>query len=174
MSLLPRWRRSMSRRKASSAATIICIIVTLLCSEPTAFAQAGSTGGTLGKTDKSLSGNESAPVPRRTMPSAKPAQAGSAARSLAGSWHWRAQCSDGTNWEAIFVATAAGSGSASLEFVGALGGKGVGTLSGSHVTLYRSFAWTHQTWSATLSGSDRMTGIITSSEGGSCTFEASR
>jgi hypothetical protein len=34
----------------------------------TAFAQAGSTGGTIGKTDKSISGGEPTPAPRQVVP----------------------------------------------------------------------------------------------------------
>jgi hypothetical protein len=45
-------------------------LVTIAVSGPTAFGQAGSTGGTLGNTDKSISGNreeprQSAEPPRR-------------------------------------------------------------------------------------------------------------
>jgi hypothetical protein len=46
---------------------IICLIA-LLCTDRTAFAQAGSTGGTLGKTDKSASGGEEQAAPLRHAP----------------------------------------------------------------------------------------------------------
>jgi hypothetical protein len=42
---------------------------------PIVLAQAGSTGGTIGKQDKSLSGGEETPPPHRNTPSAKPAPA---------------------------------------------------------------------------------------------------
>ena len=58
-----------------------------------AFAQ-GSTGGTLGKTDQSLSGGQKEGSPER-QPSAKKATAGSGATepSIFGRWQYRAQCS---------------------------------------------------------------------------------
>jgi hypothetical protein len=39
------------------------------------LSQAGSTGGSIGKQDKSLSGDEATPVPRRKAPSVKPGPA---------------------------------------------------------------------------------------------------
>jgi hypothetical protein len=129
-----------------------------------AFAQAGSTGGIVGKTSKSVSGGE---------PQTRPAPA-RAVFSLAGTWQWRADCSNGTHWEATFAATPNDSGSYALNFDGAGGGTGLGTVSGTHVTLLRNFSIFHQTWTATLAGGNLMKGSVKSSEGGFCTFEASR
>jgi len=44
------------RAAATLNATIICVMLALLAADRIALAQAGSTGGTIGKTDKSVSG----------------------------------------------------------------------------------------------------------------------
>jgi hypothetical protein len=54
-----------------------------------AFAQAGSVGGSIGKTDKSVSGED---APRNIRPAKQPsarANAGSPCQRAAGSWMWR-------------------------------------------------------------------------------------
>lgn len=64
----------------------------LLAAGPEAFAQAGSTGGTIGKTDKSESGSE----PAATAPASQPRKPSGAARNvpasscnrMPGSWSW--------------------------------------------------------------------------------------
>jgi hypothetical protein len=74
----------------------ICLLATMLVSGRGAFAQAGSVGGTIGKTDKSVSGSEEeAGGPR---PSPKPGQSRpvtarsrNVAINLAGRW----SCNDG-------------------------------------------------------------------------------
>ena len=57
----------MSRAAATSSATVIVCVMSALLVSPIglAFAQAGSTGGTIGKTEKSISGGEQAPTPRQ-------------------------------------------------------------------------------------------------------------
>jgi hypothetical protein len=50
------------------AVTGICSVVALSSTDTTAFAQAGSTGGTIGKTDKSASGGKSGSRNRSTDP----------------------------------------------------------------------------------------------------------
>jgi len=74
----------------------ICLFATMLVSGQGAFAQAGSTGGTIGKTDKSVSGSEEEAGGPRSSP--KPGQSRQVtARSrdvainLAGRW----SCNDG-------------------------------------------------------------------------------
>ena len=46
----------MSRSAFRSVVAVICAMLAALAAEPEAFGQAGSTGGTVGKTDKSISG----------------------------------------------------------------------------------------------------------------------
>jgi hypothetical protein len=58
-----------------------------------AFAQ-GSTGGTLGKTDQSLSGGKKEALPERTQDAKKaPSGVGPTDASIFGRWRYRAQCS---------------------------------------------------------------------------------
>ncbi len=57
-----------------------------------AFAQAGSTGGTIGKQDKAVSGGQEQTSPSRKNFSAPRQGQGPAAGALAGSWNWTAQC----------------------------------------------------------------------------------
>jgi hypothetical protein len=45
----------------SIAIAVVCSLAALVGVDQTAFAQAGSTGGTLGKTDKSVSGGDEQP-----------------------------------------------------------------------------------------------------------------
>jgi hypothetical protein len=57
----------------SIAIAVVCCLAALVGVDRTALAQAGSTGGTLGKTDKSASGGEENKLdsrPRRPAPSA--------------------------------------------------------------------------------------------------------
>jgi hypothetical protein len=62
----------------------------------TVFAQAGSTGGTLGKTDKSISGGEEQSEPRRVPESKRPARSavakekptGNSCQKIVGRWAW--------------------------------------------------------------------------------------
>ena len=59
------------------------------------LAQAGSTGGSIGKQDKSISGGEDAAPVRRPAKAAKPRDTGSRSprsASIAGIWRWWADC----------------------------------------------------------------------------------
>lgn len=67
---------------------IICLIA-LPATDRMALAQAGSTGGTIGKTDKSVSGGDKETEPQRSIRSSKArtTEASSCAK-LAGVWSW--------------------------------------------------------------------------------------
>jgi hypothetical protein len=75
---------------------VVCATVALFDTNRIAFAQAGSTGGTIGKTDKSISGGESAPEPStverpHSSSRARPGRAFGADTSgchIAGEWAW--------------------------------------------------------------------------------------
>jgi hypothetical protein len=145
-----------------------------------AFAQAGSTGGTIGKQDKSISGGDetdrprAAPLEKRPAANTRETPSRASKNSLIGRWQWHAQCTNGTTWEAAFVATAADKETVALDFIGAGGGTGTGVVTGNRVRLLRAYVGPTQTWTATLSGGNRMNGEITSSQAGHCTFQASR
>ena len=77
----------------SIAIAVACGLAALVVADGTAFAQAGSTGGTLGKTDKSASGGEEE---RPKSGNRK------AAATISGKWSWRSKCENGTNWTGEF------------------------------------------------------------------------
>jgi hypothetical protein len=163
---------------ASSATVILCVMSALLVADRTTFAQAGSTGGVIGKQDKSISGGAEADRPRAAplekRPAANTRETRASKNTLIGRWQWHAQCNNGTTWEAAFVATAADKETVALDFIGAGGGTGTGVVTGNRVRLLRAYVGPTQTWTATLSGGNRMNGEITSSEAGHCSFQASR
>jgi hypothetical protein len=75
--------------KSIAIAVVSCLAI-LVAADGNAFAQAGSTGGTIGKTDKSASGGdkETEPQRRSIRPSkARTKEASSCAR-LVGVWSW--------------------------------------------------------------------------------------
>ena len=56
----------MSRSDAWIVVAVVCAMVGALAAEPEVFAQAGSTGGTIGKHDKSVSGSSEVEQSQRT------------------------------------------------------------------------------------------------------------
>jgi hypothetical protein len=66
-------------------------LVTMAALVPTAFGQAGSTGGTLGNTDKSISGDRETPAPRKDRPAAaaRTPNGSAGCREIVGAWTWR-------------------------------------------------------------------------------------
>lgn len=77
----------------------IISLIALLAVDRIAFAQAGSTGGTLGKTDKSVSGGEEERPGDRKSGHRK---ATATAATISGKWSWRAKCDDGSAWTGEF------------------------------------------------------------------------
>ena len=61
---------------------IVLVALAVITTSNALFAQAGSTGGTIGKQDKSRSGGEETPTPRGNTPSAKSAPAASTTPSI--------------------------------------------------------------------------------------------
>ena len=141
-------------------------ILAAACVAP-AFAQ-GSTGGTLGKTDQSLSGG----TPQQKAPNVD--KVPSAAVSIAGLWHWSANCSAIGNQQASFVLRQAGT-----KITGQFTGSGTwgslenGKIVGNQLSFNRiggpmgvSEHWTARVDGAQMQGSS--TGAV------SCTFSARR
>ena len=100
-----------------------------------AFAQGGSIGGTLGKTDKSSSGGEEqSPQHHRsgTRASTGTAQPTS---SYSGKWAWTAKCDDATDWTGSFDMTENSDGSVTGPFTGNGGGGSMSAkLSGNRLS----------------------------------------
>jgi hypothetical protein len=76
---------------------IILAAIAVTATSKASFAQAGSIGGTIGKQDKSLSGGEATPPPRRDTRPDKPAPAASSSpprekqtrcMAIVGTWTW--------------------------------------------------------------------------------------
>ncbi len=93
-----------------------------------AFAQAGSTGGTLGKTDKSISGEE--PKPRATPKASQnaPVRRNAGCQRIVGTWAWHYVL--GTT-ETVFSSDGTGRGSTGLTNSWTCGG-GLVTVKWSH------------------------------------------
>ena len=71
------------------AIAVVCCFATLVGVDQTAFAQAGSTGGTLGKTDKSASGGEEPNVRTERRKRAPRGVGKTQCDRAAGSWRWK-------------------------------------------------------------------------------------
>src|ERR1019366_2254090 len=127
----------------SAVAFMVGILILISCGEES-FGQAGSTGGWVGNKNKTLSGSDRYPATEKESLKRKEHPE----TSLIGRWKWHASCNDGTNWEAAFVASGAENGNVSIDYIGALGGTGLGSVTGNRVMLSRTFAYVNQTWTA--------------------------
>jgi hypothetical protein len=106
---------------------IICLIA-LITTGRSVFGQAGSTGGTIGKQDKSVSGGEEQ---RGTSEKAKAKPRNSTgAYSMSGKWNWTAKCDDASEWAGAFDLAQASDGAVSGM---ASGNDGSGSISGKLV-----------------------------------------
>ena len=85
------------------ALAAMCGLAALIGVGKTALAQAGSTGGTIGKTDKSVSGGEDTPAPgvknRKSIGVEVPSKR---AASISGRWSWHGKCTDDSEWDGFF------------------------------------------------------------------------
>ena len=141
--------------------------------QQTAFAQAGSTGGVIGKQDKSVSGGEDVAAPPAVKKSPRrPIEGGASDRSsdvsVAGRWHYTADCVSG-HWqgELDLAETSKGQFSGSFD---------VGTITNVHVngtsvTFTRTWVTFTQYWIGRLVGG-RLKGTLSGNE--NCSWEASR
>ena len=86
----------MGKAIAPSGMAVLAVLA-LTATSNSSFAQAGSTGGTVGKQDKSLSGGEETSAPRRDTRPGKPAPATSSSppreketrcMAIVGTWTW--------------------------------------------------------------------------------------
>ena len=137
-----------------------------------AFAQAGSTGGVIGKQDKSISGGEEANQPR--IPTKRSAERGASDRSsevsVVGRWNWSADCTSG-HWHGQFdlIETSHGRFNGSFEPNGTISD---GHMNGTSVTFTRTWVTFTQYWIGRLVGG-RLKGTL-SDGNGNCSWQASR
>lgn len=166
----------------AAAKPLLAILIFLACSS-LAFGQAGSTGGTIGKTDKSVSGGEAAPETQTQTKSRskgqQPADRGRSDRpsvvSVAGRWRWIADCPD-RRWEGEFDLSETSPGHISGSFA-ATSWYDIGTITGDHInassiTFTRNMSVATQYWTGRLAAG-RIKGTI-SSGGGTCSWEATK
>lgn len=157
----------------------LLFIVPLLAGGSLALGQAGSTGGTLGKTGKSMSGEESPPAQEtRTKPPAKRGNTDApdqpAGVSVAGRWRWDADCTVG-HWQGEFDLTETSRGHFNGSFA-ATSAHDIGTITDGSISD-GSFSFTRtnylvtQYWKGRLAGG-RMKG--TSSGNANCSWQATR
>lgn len=133
--------------------------------------QPGSIGGSIGKTDKSISGGESAAEPR---PSTKRriergASDSSSGVSVAGRWGWIADCTSG-HWQGQFDLTEISRGqfNGSFDPIGTISN---GRVNGTSVTFTRTWVTGTQYWTGQLAAG-RLKDTLSGNE--RCSWQASR
>jgi hypothetical protein len=166
----------------NSILAALCAVVASAVFAASAYAQAGSTGGSLGQTDKSVSGE--APLPARPKPKlpARPkkvtvdaapvVERSPAAVSLTGQWHWTANCRSG-GWSGGFTLTQSPSGETSGVFTSESGGGTIdsGDVGAGRASFTRHYLLGAQRWVGQIGdGGRRLEGLID----GSCPWSASK
>jgi len=153
-------------------------VILFLAGGSLALGQAGSTGGTLGKTGKSMSGEDSpaAPETRTKSPAKRADKDGSEQQSgLAGRWRWDADCGAGGHWQGEFdlADTSRGHFNGSFAATSAhdIGSITDGSISDGSFSFKRTNYLVIQYWKGRLTGG-RMKG--TSSGNADCSWEGTR
>ncbi|MGP0090116.1 MAG: hypothetical protein ACLPKB_09185 [Xanthobacteraceae bacterium] len=160
------------------APLVLAIVVLYGPTITAAQVQSGSTGGTIGKQDKSASGGEEAPPPRQ---SGAPKSRQSTLRetpsggSVSGRWRWTADCPSG-HWHGEFAVSETSGGQFTGEYAGTtFGDDGTitdGRVNGGSVSFTRHAALgITQHWIGRLT-SGHIAGSLSGNE--SCQWQASR
>jgi hypothetical protein len=144
-----------------------------------ALAQAGSTGGTIGKQNKSISGGSDQPQTEQ-KPKVRERNSvrrdTSAAPSIDGTWAWTAKCDDGSTWSGKFDFAHNSDGIVSGSAEGNDGSGSIsGRIIGNKFTASRSY-WNHSnninfTFEA---GGKILQGSESSQTHGTCRYQANR
>jgi hypothetical protein len=173
------WGNTMNQSAIGSAVAGVCAILLVFGAEPKAFAQAGSTGGTLGNTDKSISGDREEHRPgdhHQSKPRAREKEATSApsAASVTGRWHWTADCQSG-HYNGAFTLSEASGGQFTGTFDGTnwqdIGSISGGEVGGGQLSFTRNAAIVVQHWRGRLTPG-HISGSISGNE--NCTWQASK
>lgn len=131
---------------------VVLNCVVILCGNAVcASAQSGSTGGSLGKSGKSVSGTV---LPKRLPGSASGSDAIPATRDITGTWHWEARCATSGVWTG--TVTLAGrpenlTGSFAQDQPGGDGAFLGGSASGTRITFRRRTGLLVQIWDGEIS-----------------------
>jgi hypothetical protein len=187
-SFVPDWEGTLNRRIVATALTLLCGLAPSAIWSASALAQAGSTGGSLGKTDKSISGEEEAPQRPKPKPAPRPKKATVEAApvverpppvvSLSGGWGYTVDCPASASALAKhnvgdFTLAEMSPGEIKVVFADPLSAAASATLNDGRLTFTRNVAWVTQHWFGQVAdGGRRLTGSITGPE--SCTWEANK
>jgi hypothetical protein len=159
--------------------TFTCAAVMLLTAAASApfggaaFAQAGSTGGTLGNTDKSISGDREQPRETTTHPREKPKR-GTAAASIGGKWTWTQKCDDGSEFTGSFSLVQNDDGTVSGTVTGTDGSGSIfGHLEGNKIVGSRTYN-DHDTHIVLTFSGGGMNATENSKTHGACRYQAQR
>ncbi len=170
----------MRRAVVSIAIGFICGFAASLAADQMALAQAGSTGGTLGKTDKSAGGNREAVEPASPPIAIHPKKGDAAAVSgpqvavsVAGRWKWTADCQSSGHWGGGFQLTQETKGEFSGDFLHTTMAD-IGTITdgevGNGAISFTRHVVVLQRWIGKLGeGGKRINGTITGND--NCTWE---
>jgi hypothetical protein len=156
---------------------VICALAASLAAGRTAVAQAGSAGGTLGKTDKSAGGGRETAEPAKPLRVVQPKQKDTAAVakpqdavSVAGRWHWTADCNNGGHYAAGFQLTQGMAGEFNGVFVQDLGTITDGHVNNGVISFTRNGGFYTQHWTGQLGeGGTHINGSLTGNV--NCTWE---
>jgi hypothetical protein len=167
-------------RALTCAAILLIIAAVSVPFAGTAFAQAGSTGGTLGNTDKSISGDREAP---REVPNARERTRresnGSTENtpSIAGLWRYTVDCGDG-NYHGVFEITPSSNGQFTGNFVSSdvqkIGTIEDGHINGKSISFTRRHPIETQHWSGRVEGAHIAGSPLSTGFHGVCQWQASR
>jgi hypothetical protein len=157
-----------------ACAAVMLIAIAVAVSVPfaaTVFAQAGSTGGTLGNTDKSISGSREEPQ-EATSPRERSKRA--AAVSISGKWAWTQKCDDGREFVGSFDLVQNGDGTVSGTVTGSDGSGPIsGKLAGNIFTGSRSYN-DHNTHIVITFSGRSLHATESSRDHGACHYQATR
>ena len=174
---------------------IWCVfIIGMFSTSGVAQIQPGSTGGTIGKQDKSISGTEDAVPPNESLsprsrqttarPSAIPATTSRVNRqdtskaALAGRWNWNASCPNG-NFKGEFEIRSTSASAFSGHYLSDVPGPiSNGQLDGKQVTFTRQYTTLLgtflQSWTGSLTQSKIAGSLVDQPSGISCTWAAAK
>lgn len=161
---------------------ILALVTPILCfAQPdrSAMAQAGSTGGTVGNRDKSVSGGEEQPPhgpPNARQTTRHEAKAVSTP-SIAGVWRYTVDCGDG-HYHGAFEITPSSSGQFTGNFISndiqQIGTIEDGHVNGSSISFTRHHPIETQHWSGRLEGAHIAGSPLSTGFHGVCQWQASR
>jgi hypothetical protein len=150
-----RWSAKTGGRLVIYSRIIILMVGMLLASS--VVTQSGSTGGTLGKTKKSISGT----VKKRVPVAKRKKNTVSRTNSLPnyqGTWRWKVQCPLSRIWTGTFTLNGPASslhGNFTMDQPGGNGTLLGGSVNGSRIVFRRMTGLLNQTWDGVLSGAGK-------------------